>query len=229
MKVGPDISHVAALIGDPARTNMLLALVSGDAWTAGDLAREAGVSPATASSHLSKLQAGGLIERSRRGRHRFYRLKDEDVGEALEVLLRIAVRTGHTRHVVAPAESSLRAARVCYDHLAGASGVRLYRFLRSSGHLVGDDRSIRLSPAGEDFIERFGVSLSALRERRRPLCRPCLDWSEQTHHLGGLLGAALLERMMALNWLARADGSRAVDFSATGERAFAEFMAAAPA
>jgi DNA-binding transcriptional ArsR family regulator len=224
MKVGPDISLVAALIGDPARTNMLMALLNGEAWAAGDLAREAGVTPATASCHLSKLLAGGLVRRSCQGRHRFYRLTNDDVGEALEVLLRIAARTGHTRHIVAPAEAPLRSARVCYDHLAGEYGVRLFGFLRASNYLVGQNEQLRLSASGEHFIERFGIRLEPLIGNRRPLCRLCLDWSERTHHLGGLLGAAILERMIELKWLNKQNDSRAVQFTSKGKKAFAELI-----
>lgn len=226
MKVGPDISHVAALIGDPARTNMLLALMSGEAWTAGDLAREAGVTPSTTSCHLSKLLAGGLVQQSRQGRHRFYTLSDGDVGEALEVLLRIAARTGHTRHIVAPQDAPLRMARVCYDHLAGEYGVRLFSFLKASNHVMGKGSRLTLSSSGEDFVTRFGIRLETLDyNKRRALCRPCLDWSEQTHHLGGLLGAAMLERMIALKWLNRQNDTRAVCFTGKGRKAFAELTA----
>ncbi len=204
---------------------MLLALLSGEAWAAGDLAREAGVTAATASCHLSKLLAGGLISQSRQGRYRFYSLKDGDVGEALEVLLRVAARTGHTRHVVAPLEAPLRSARVCYDHLAGDYGVRLYGFLRASNHVVGPERRLRLSASGRDFAEKFGIRLDLLQRERRPLCRVCLDWSERTHHLGGLLGAAMLDRMMELKWLRRQPDTRAVVFTGKGRKAFAELTA----
>lgn len=222
MKVGPDISRIAALIGDPARTNMLLALMSGEAWAAGDLAREAGVTPATASCHLSKLQAGGLVTRSRQGRYRFYSLRDNDVGEALEVLLRVAARTGHTRHIVAPLEAPLRSARVCYDHLAGEYGVRLFGFLRASGHVAGPDTQLQLSASGEEFAEEFGIRLDLLQQKRRPMCRICMDWSERSHHLGGLLGAAMLDRMMELKWLQKQTGTRAVQFTGKGRKAFAD-------
>ena len=161
MKVGPDISYVASLIGDPARTNMLLALMNGEAWAAGDLAREAGVAPATASCHLSKLLAGGLVRQSREGRNRFYRLTDEDVGEALEVLLRVAVRTGHTRHIVAPLEVPLRSARVCYDHLAGEYGVRLYVFLQQSKYIFGHEKQLRLSSRGRNLLRNSASTLKA--------------------------------------------------------------------
>lgn len=225
MKVGPDISHVAALIGDPARTNILMALMNGEAWTAGDLAREAGVMPATASSHLSKLLAGGLIRRERQGRHRFYSLANEDVGEALEVLLRITVRTGHVRHIVAPQDAPLRSARVCYDHLAGEYGVRLLDFLKTSGLLVGPDQQLRLSDKGTRFLEDFGISIKELEGTRRPVCRLCLDWSEQTHHLGGALGHALLARMLALKWLKKDPGTRILTFTKNGALEFAKLTA----
>ncbi len=224
MKVGPDISHVAALIGDPARTNMLLALLNGEAWTAGDLAREAGVTAGTASSHLAKLQAGGLVEQSRGGRNRFYKLTDGDVGDALEILLRIAVRTGHTRHIVAPQEAPLRAARVCYDHLAGEYGVRLFTFLREAGYLVDRKAQLKVSARGERFIAAFGICLDDGRRHRREMCRPCLDWSERTYHLGGLLGAAMLKRMIELKWLKKQAGSRALVFTGPGKRAFDEMV-----
>ncbi len=209
---------------------MLLALMSGEAWTAGDLAREAGVTPSTTSCHLSKLLTGGLVRQSRQGRHRFYRLTDGDVGEALEVLLRVAARTGHTRHIVAPSEAPLRSARVCYDHLAGEYGVRLFTFLRASSFVVGQEKRLRLSTSGEDFAGRFGIHLERLAGQRRPLCRVCLDWSERTHHLGGLLGAALLDRMIELKWLKKQNDSRAVQFTGTGKKAFAELttLASAP-
>lgn len=225
MKVGPDISHVAALIGDPARTNILMALMNGDAWTAGDLAREAGVMPATASSHLSKLLAGGLVQRARQGRHQFYSLANEDVGEALEVLLRITVRAGHVRHIVAPHEAPLRLARVCYDHLAGEYGVHLLDFLRKSDLLRGQGQELQLSDHGTRFLEDFGIPVKQLAGQRRPVCRLCLDWSEQTHHLGGALGHALLARMMALKWLKKDPRTRAVAFTKNGKQAFANLIA----
>ncbi len=202
-----------------------MALMNGDAWTAGDLAREAGVTPATTSSHLSKLLAGGLVQRSRQGRHQFYSLANEDVGEALEVLLRITVRTGHVRHIVAPREAPLRMARVCYDHLAGECGVQLFDFLKKSGFLISREQELRLSDPGVRFLQSFGVPVSELAGKRRPICRLCLDWSEQTHHLGGSLGHALLERMLELDWLKKHPGTRAVAFTKNGKQAFAKLTA----
>src|SRR6185369_16757717 len=123
MKSGPDIAMVASLVGDPARANMLTALLSGRALTASELAQEAGITPQTASSHLAKLEAGGLIEAEKQGRHRYYRLADPDVGGVLEGLGALAARAGHMRVRTGPKEPALRRARICYDHLAGGLGV----------------------------------------------------------------------------------------------------------
>src|ERR1700742_927050 len=125
MKTGPDIAPIAALIGDPARANMLSALMDGRALTAGELARKAGVTAQTASSHLAKLAAGGLIAERRQGRHAYFTLTGPDVAELLEELACLAARTGHTRTRTGPAEPALRHARVCYDHLAGDRGVQM--------------------------------------------------------------------------------------------------------
>ena len=122
MKSGPDIAMIASLVGDPARANMLTALMNGRALTASELAQEAGITPQTASSHLSKLEAGGLIEPEKQGRHRYYRLTDDDVAGVLEGLAGLAARTGHMRVRTGPKDPALRRARICYDHLAGDLG-----------------------------------------------------------------------------------------------------------
>jgi DNA-binding transcriptional ArsR family regulator len=130
MKAGPDIAIIASLVGDPARANMLTALLSGRALTASELSQEAGITPQTASSHLSKLEAGGLIEQEKQGRHRYYRLADPDVGGVLEGLAALAARAGHMRVRTGPKDPELRRARICYDHLAGDLGVQMLDSLR---------------------------------------------------------------------------------------------------
>src|SRR5258707_10724971 len=125
MKAGPDIAMIASLVGDPARSNMLSALMTGRALTASELAHQAGVTPQTASSHLAKLEAGGLIEPEKQGRHRYYRLTGPDVASVLEGLMGLAARAGHLRTRTGPSDPGLRRARVCYDHLAGDFGVRM--------------------------------------------------------------------------------------------------------
>jgi DNA-binding transcriptional ArsR family regulator len=218
MKQGPSIAPVAALAGDPARANMLAALLSGTALTAGELANEAGVSLATASAHLAKLRAGGLITGIRQGRHHYFRLADADVAALLESLAAIASRAGFTRTRPGPADPALRQARVCYDHLAGEAGVALFDALSAARVIAGGDE-VRLTRKGEDFVRGFGIDLDALKSARRPLCKPCLDWSQRRRHLAGSLGAALLDQMIARKWLTRGEG-RVLHFSRAGDAAW---------
>ncbi|HVV66018.1 MAG TPA: helix-turn-helix domain-containing protein [Rhizomicrobium sp.] len=220
MNDGPSIAPVAALAGDPARANMLSALIGGKALTAGELAREAGVTAQTASAHLAKLLDGGLVEALRQGRHRYFRLAGTDVAEMLETMMSVAERAGHVRTRTGPKAPELRKARICYDHLAGEMGVALYDRLTRARILTGGDAPT-LTRRGADFAARFGLDVDALESERRPLCRACLDWSMRRHHLAGALGAALLARLFELKWARRDRASRAVLFSPEGERAFA--------
>jgi DNA-binding transcriptional ArsR family regulator len=217
MKDGPSIAPIAALAGDPARANMLSALIGGKALTAGELAREAGVTAQTASSHLAKLADGGLIAGIRQGRHRYFRLAGSDVAEMLEKMMGVAERAGHTRTRTGPKAPELRRARVCYDHLAGEMGVALFDNLVGARFIAGGDEP-RLTKRGEEFAHEFGIDLDALSKERRPLCKSCLDWSMRRHHLAGALGAAMLGRFYDLKWARRDRSSRAVHFSPQGER-----------
>jgi len=214
MNDGPDLAGLAALIGDPARARMLTAVMSGKALTATELALEAGVAASTASTHLAKLTAGQILAIEKQGRHRYFRLFDAEVAEMLEELMEIASRRGPRRRT-GPADPALRVARVCYDHLAGERGVWLLDQLRD--RTLIDDAV--LTPSAAPFFTRLGIDVASLAKSRRPLCRPCLDWSERRHHLGGSLGAAILDRIFALRWARRELNSRAVVFSANGERA----------
>lgn len=220
MKDGPDIARVASLLGDPARANMITALMAGEALTAGELAREAGVSAPTASSHLTRLAEGGLVSEHRAGRHRYYALADADVAALVERLISFAARRGHNRVRPGPREPQLRHARVCYDHLAGERGVALFEALVSKELLASTAGELRLTRKGERYLRDFGLDLEALSRARRPLCRPCLDWSERRTHLAGGLGAALLARFSELGWISRATHSRAVTFTPSGNRSF---------
>lgn len=227
MKSGPDIAMVAALVGDPARANMLTALLSGRALTATELAQEAGVTPQTASSHLAKLEIGGLIEPEKQGRHRYYRLADDDVADVIERLAGLAARAGHMRVRTGPKEPALRRARICYDHLAGDLGVQMLDSLSRRKLLRHRKQEIGLTPAGEQFLQQhLQISPDMLQHPRRPVCKACLDWSERRHHLAGMLGAVLMKRFTELKWAARdpAPGSRVVTFSRAGEKHFAELF-----
>jgi DNA-binding transcriptional ArsR family regulator len=224
MKSGPDIAMVAALVGDPARANMLTALLSGRALTASELAQEAGITPQTASSHLAKLETGGLIEPEKQGRHRYYRLSDPDVADVLERLAGLAARTGHMRVRTGPKEPALRRARICYDHLAGDLGVQMLDSMKAQKLVRQKKQDIELTVDGERFlVDSLQISSAMLAHPRRPVCKACLDWSERRHHLAGTLGAAMMARFTELKWAARDEtpGSRVVNFSRNGEKRFA--------
>jgi len=220
MKEGPSIAPIAALAGDPARANMLTALMSGKALTASELANEAGVTAQTASSHLAKLEDGRLISAVKQGRHRYFRLADRDVAEMLEKMMGVAARAGHLRTRTGPGDPAMRKARVCYDHLAGEMGVQLFDSLMKSRRLAVRDEDIRLTRGGETFLKEFGIDLTGISHSRRPLCKSCLDWSQRRTHLAGTVGAALFSRIHHLKWARRDKASRAVHFSPEGEARF---------
>jgi DNA-binding transcriptional ArsR family regulator len=220
MKEGPDISHIAALIGDPARANMLTVLMGGKALTVSELAEEAGVTIQTASSHLSRMEAGGLLRPRKQGRHKYFALATDDVAHVLEALMGLAAGAGHLRKRTGPKDESLRKARVCYNHLAGEMGTRLYDSLLGRHFIEASDEGITMTAQGAAFVTGFGIDLEALHKRKVPLCRECLDWSERRPHLAGSLGRALLDRIEALAWARKDQVSRAVLFSASGEAQF---------
>lgn len=214
------IASVAALIGDPARANMLTALMDGRALTVSELAGAAGVTLQTASGHLSKLDAAGLLTAESQGRHRYYRLAAPDVAQVLEDLMGLAQRTGAVRVRTGPRDTALRSARVCYDHLAGERGVAMMRSLIARDY-ISDDTLPAVTAAGTKFFADLGIDTGALAHGRRPLCRRCLDWSERRDHLGGALGATLLGWLVARRWARRADG-RVIVFTPSGSRGFAD-------
>ncbi|MBD9371324.1 winged helix-turn-helix transcriptional regulator [Rhizobium sp. ARZ01] len=224
MKEGPDIAQIGALIGDPARANMLTALMGGQALTATELAGAAGITLQTASSHLAKLEAGGLVTQRKQGRHRYFALSDDEVGLLLEGLMGFAANRGFLRARPGPKDPALRKARVCYNHLAGDFGVRMLDRLVADGHVAVDGDDASLTEAGEARMAEIGIDLGALRGQRRPMCRTCLDWSERRSHLAGSLGEALLTSFIDTGWARRNGDSRAVRFTAAGERAFLDLF-----
>jgi len=220
MKDGPNISKTAAMMGDPARANMLMALMSGMSLTSAELAREAGVTPSTASGHLSQLEASGLVTSEKQGRHRYFKLADTDVAQAVEALVTIAARAGHLRSRPGPKNDAMREARTCYDHLAGRAAVELFERWLSAGILRWKGDEVCLSPSGGDKLALIGINIAELEDRRRPICRTCIDWSERRHHLGGSLGAAVLSKLIERRWATRVDGARTIQFRNGGEKAF---------
>ena len=224
MSDGPNIARIAALVGEPARAEILTALLADRALTATELAGIARVTKQTVSAHLAKLVDAGLLAVEAQGRHRYFRLAGHDVAQLLESLMGVAFRTGAVRLVTGPREPALRKARVCYDHLAGELAVRAYDALVDRG-VLATATGLHLTNAGAGWFARFGIDPAIAASQRRAFCRPCLDWGERRHHLGGALGAALLQRIFALRWAARVKGSRVVAFTPAGEHAFAQLVA----
>lgn len=227
MKDGPDIARIAALIGDPARANILSALMDGRALTATELAGEAGVSASTTSIHLGKLHDGGLVRQSKQGRHRYYALVGAEVAEVLEALMGLAHSTGARRVRTGPRDAALRRARVCYDHLAGEMGVALHDALAVRGVIAAGGDDIALTDAGRRVLTGLGIDLARLGKGRRPDCRACLDWSMRRNHLAGALGATLWDHIQKEGWARRRDGARVVDFTPEGQRLMRDVFGAA--
>lgn len=218
---GRSLAGLAALLADRTRASFCLALLDGQAWTAGELARAAGVAPSTASEHLTRLVRGGFLVEERQGRHRYVRLADASVAQLIEDL------AGHAPAAPTPprtlraasAGAALAYARTCYDHLAGRLGVLLHDALLARGVLDRTD-GLALSPAGVGWLAGIGVPVEALRAARRPLVRDCLDWTERRPHLAGALGAALCGRFLDLGWTVRGIG-RAIRLTPAGRPALA--------
>jgi DNA-binding transcriptional ArsR family regulator len=217
------IVSIAALVGDESRAAMLTALLGGEAQTATELAGEAGITKQTASTHLAKLLEGGLVVVQAQGRHRYFQLASTDVSTLLEGLMDVAERTGAKRARWGPRDPALRKARVCYDHLAGELAVDVYASL-SDRELIRLARSpngrdtLALTAEGVALFEEMGIDLEGLGRARRPVCRPCLDWSARRHHLAGGLGKALLGLCYRKRWAKRTHGTRVVQFTPRGER-----------
>ncbi|RUU55258.1 ArsR family transcriptional regulator [Mesorhizobium sp. M7A.T.Ca.TU.009.01.1.1] len=218
MREGPDIARIASLVGDPARANMLNALMGGTALTASELALEAGVSLPTASSRLGKLMEGGLLTVASQGRHRYYGLAGPQVAGMIEAITGVAEAVGPKRVRPGPRDGAMRVARVCYDHLAGEQAVAMLDRLVAKNVLVRDEQEIRLGPSAASHFAAIGIDVYT--KPRRPVCRACLDWSVRRSHLAGTLGAAILEKILAEKWARREKDSRAVIFSPPGRQAF---------
>ena len=217
---GNSLAEVAALIGDPARANILHALVDGRALTAGELAWHAGVSAQTTSGHLAKLADANLIALEKQGRHRYFRLASAEVAEAMEALMLVAANGPRRHRPTGPRDEALRAARTCYDHLAGRLAVAMADRLSALGFIILSDGAAAITEKGHRFFRDFGIDLDGDAQSTRPLCRTCLDWSERRSHLAGRLGAALCQKCLDLGWIKRGKDSRAVTFTPKGIEGF---------
>ena len=216
------IARIAALVGEPARAAMLLALMDGRALTAGELAQAAGVSAATASRHLALMVEAALLAPERQGRHHYHRLASPQVARLLEGLMQLAAAppAAPPRVPTGPRDAALRTARTCYDHIAGRLGVAMAAHLLEEGAVQLDDEAGgRVTPNIDAVLRPLGLAVQsplAGGGTRRPACRGCLDWSERRHHLAGRLGAMLCAHCLERGWLRRAAGSRALDITPEG-------------
>jgi DNA-binding transcriptional ArsR family regulator len=217
MKEGPDIAPIAALIGNPACSQMLMAMMAGPALTVTELAGEVGLALPTVSGHLTRLERAGLVAMERQGRHRYFRLAGPDVAIAIEGMMPLAAKAGHLRTRPGPREPELRYARSCYDHLAGNLAVKIFDDLMAKHVLDKRDDRLNLTQHGTRFFAKREIDTDALARSQRPLCRACLDWSERRSHLAGGLGAAIFDAILARKWAARDRRSRIVRFAKGGE------------
>jgi DNA-binding transcriptional ArsR family regulator len=215
MDTGPKIAQVAALVGDPARANMLAALMDGRALTASELAYLSGVTPQTASGHLAKLNDAGLLALEKQGRRRYFRLASPLVGRMLEGLLVVAQDGPARQRNLWRGGETLRHARTCYDHMAGRIAVTIADQLVQRSFILLEEDGGQLTDAGRLFFDEIGVDLRQA-SKRRVFCRPCLDWSERRPHLAGEVGAAILRHAFNHNWVERIRDSRALVVTRAG-------------
>ncbi|MFH9014298.1 ArsR/SmtB family transcription factor [Streptomyces sp. NPDC017943] len=223
------LARLAALFADETRAACLLALLDGRAWTAGELARHAGVAASTLSEHLGRLVAGGLLTEERQGRHRYVRLADARTAQLVEDLAAqvspgAAARPRSLRE--SSAGSAMARGRTCYDHLAGRLGIAVTDALTRRG-LLRQDTGFALTEAGLAWFASAGIVLAA--HGRRPLARSCLDWTERRPHLAGVAGAALCRHALDAGWCVRIGSERAVKVTADGERALSDLLGVEPA
>jgi len=225
------LAETAALVGDPARANMLVALMDGRALTATELARFAGITPQTASGHLTRLTGAGLLAMERQGRHRYHRLASKSIAAMLESIMAVAGRlndeAGQRKKravVVGPRDKALRHLRTCYDHLAGRVAVAMADRMAELGVIDFSTDGAALTEEGATLLRGLGVDLDetaahANRRRGRVFCRPCLDWSERRAHIAGSVGTAICRACFSQGWIRRIEGTRAVAVTSAGHMA----------
>lgn len=220
MITGPIIAEIAALVGDPARATMVSALVDGRDMTASELAAAARITPQTASTHLAKLTAAGVLSVVRNGRHRHFRLASAAVGDMIDGIVAVALQKRPRYRPLSRQARALSAARMCYGHLAGRLSVDLTDALVARECIELDDEAARITTAGSRFLTEFGIKLPAPRSTGRPFCRLCLDWTERRPHIAGAMGVAITRRCFDLGWIERVKSGHAVIVTPSGRRGF---------
>ena len=224
-----NVAEVAALVGDPARINILAALMDGRALTSTELSYIARVAPQTTSGHLAKLTKADLLAMEKQGRRRYYRIASPLVGQMLESIMAVASAQAPLRRLrPSRIEEEMRAARTCYDHLAGRLGVALADILVERDHVVFVEDGGEVTKTGLAFLSEFGVAMDKCKQPRRVFCRPCLDWSERRVHIAGSIGARLCERCLELGWIKQLASTRALEITASGRQGFTEWFGINP-
>ena len=224
----PGLSRIGALLADPGRAAMLWALMDGTARPAGELTLIAGLSPSAASAHLARLTDGGLLALEVRGRHRYFRIASAEIASTIEALANVAQATAPQRTVPRPARTvpvDMRYARTCYDHMAGEVAVRVYERLIDNGLLAVHGDALEATSDGTAVLAQWGIDVSQQRGRRRRFACTCPDWSERRPHLGGALGAALLDSWSSQGWVERTERPRILRVTPIGHRQFDAFLA----
>ena len=225
----PDVARIARLLADPARARILRTLIDGTTRPAGELAYAANISAQSASAHLGKLVDGGLLFLEAQGRHRYFRIASAEVADAVESLgsLSMAVQPRKLRGPAIPKSAPVQFlhARTCYDHLAGEMAVRVCETMLKARWMTAEGRDFRVTPLGEKRLAALDVDLAAARQSRRAFARACVDLTQRRPHLGGALGAALLDLYIARGWILRTQRSRAVSITPKGNEAFAKLFA----
>ncbi|AMV41957.1 ArsR/SmtB family transcription factor [Paraburkholderia caribensis] len=223
----PGLSRIGALLADPGRAAMLWALMDGTARPAGELTLIAGLSPSAASAHLARLTDGGLLALEVRGRHRYFRIASAEIASTIEALANVAQATAPQRTVPRPARTvpvDMRYARTCYDHMAGEVAVRVYERLIGGSLLAAHGDALEATSDGTALLAQWGIDVSQQRGRRRRFACTCPDWSERRPHLGGALGAALLDSWSSQGWVERTERPRILRVTPIGHRQFDAFL-----
>jgi DNA-binding transcriptional ArsR family regulator len=223
----PGLSRLGALLADPGRAAMLWALMDGSARPAGELTLIAGLSPSAASAHLARLTEGGLLSLEVRGRHRYFRIASADIAASIEALANVAQATAPQRPAPRAARTvpvEMRYARTCYDHMAGELAVRVYERLVGDGLLTRTGDTLEATSAGTERLAGWGIDVASQRAHRRRFACTCPDWSERRPHLGGALGAALLDSWTSHGWVERTTRPRILRVTPAGHRYFDDFL-----
>ena len=223
------IARIASLVGEPARTGMLVALMDGRALTAHELASAGRITPATASRHLALLVEGGLLRVDKQGRHRYHRLASAEVARVLERIMQLAAQgaPAAARIATGPRDAGMRLARTCYDHLAGGIAVAIAERLVEDGAVVIEDDSAVVTDRAPTALAGLGLRSEVLLAQgggKRPPCRPCLDWGERRMHLAGRLGTLLCAHSLEMGWLLQKPGTRALALTPRGAVAFRDWL-----